>query len=282
MVSYQGERWKFLEVLGPPNQPITAKIQQATHTDAVRTKHVRYDILQNLSAARDKLDVTVDLIARIDDYIFFTNSDDLTCLGLVTSVTDDDILVHAHDRSPQLKSFMPNWTRGKFDKSQRKAPRGYSPEIIATTLSDVEVVTTLDAHGHVPARVMDELKSKGVTMPFEYQSILLARAHPVTVRSSRSFPLRPTPRDAVVITTLQHQWITECIATLGVPPTNDPFLDHALLIHIMMNGKYSLPAGATMDANIKEIKRRVQGFQGHHTDGVWILSMLVSYLIDIG
>ena len=73
MASYQGERWKLLEVLGPPNQPITAKIQQATHADAVCTKHVRYDTLQNLSAAREKLDVTVDLIVRIDDYIFFSN-----------------------------------------------------------------------------------------------------------------------------------------------------------------------------------------------------------------
>ena len=161
----------------------------------------------------------------------------------------------------EMGRFMPNWTMGTFDKSQRKAPRGCSPEIIATTLSDVEVVTTLDAHGHVPARVMDELTSKGVTMPFEYQSVLLARAHPVTVQSSQSSPLRPTRRDAFAITTLQHQWITECITTLGVPFTNDPFLDHAVLIHIMMNGKYCLPAGATMDANIKEIKRRVQGFR---------------------
>ena len=60
MVSYQGERWKLVEVFDPPNQPITAKIQQATHADAVRTKHVRYDTLQNLSAAREKLDVTVE------------------------------------------------------------------------------------------------------------------------------------------------------------------------------------------------------------------------------
>ena len=74
---------------------------------------------------------------RLDDYIVVTNSDDLTCSGLVTSVINDDILVHAHDPGPQLKSFMPNWTRGKFYKSQRKAPRGHSPAIIATTLSDV-------------------------------------------------------------------------------------------------------------------------------------------------
>ena len=52
-----------------------------------------YDTLQNLSAAREKLDVTVDLIVKIDNYIFFTNSDDLNCSGLVTSVTNDDILV---------------------------------------------------------------------------------------------------------------------------------------------------------------------------------------------
>ena len=194
-------------------------------------------------------------------YIFSTNSGDLTCSGLVPFVANDAILVHAHNPSPQLKSFLPNWTRCKFDKSQRKAPRGDSPEIIATTLSDVEVVTTLDAHGHIPARAMDQLKSKGVTMPFEFQSALLARAHPVTLRSSQNSPLRPSRRDAFAISTLQHQWITDCITTLGVPPTNDPFLDHTLLIHIMMNGKYSLPAGATMDANIKEIKRRVQGFQ---------------------
>ena len=283
MVSYQGERWKLLGVLGPPNQPITAKIQQATHADAVRTKLVRYDTLQNLSAAREKLDVKVDLIVKVDDYVFFTNSDGLTCSGLVTSVTNDDILVHAHDPSPQLKSFLPNWIRGKLDKSQRKAPRGYSPDIIATTLPDIDVVTTLDAHGHIPTRALDELKSKGVTMPFEYLSDHLVHAHPVTVRSSGSPPLRPTRRDAFAITTLQHRWIVECITTLGVPPTNDPFLDHALLIHIMMNGKYSLPSGAKMDANIKEIKRRVQGFQADsecRTNQVFRIQFLIMAFPD--
>ena len=165
-------------------------------------------------------------------YIFSTNSGDLTCSGLVPFVANDAILVHAHNPSPQLKSFLPNWTRCKFDKSQRKAPRGDSPEIIATTLSDVEVVTTLDAHGHIPARAMDQLKSKGVTMPFEFQSALLARAHPVTLRSSQNSPLRPSRRDAFAISTLQHQWITDCITTPGVPPTNDPFLDRALLMTV--------------------------------------------------
>ena len=120
-------------------------------------------------------------------------------------------------------------------------------------------------------------------MPFEYLSEHLVHAHPVTVRSSGSPPLRPTRRDAFAITTLQHRWIVECITALGVPPTNDPFLDHALLIHIMMNGKYSLPSGAKMDANIKEIKRRVQGFQADsecRTNQVFRIQFLIMAFPD--
>ena len=45
MVSYHGERWLLLEVTGSPNQPMTARIQQATHADAVAIKVVRYDTL---------------------------------------------------------------------------------------------------------------------------------------------------------------------------------------------------------------------------------------------
>ena len=38
MVSYRGEKWLFLEVTGSPNQPMTAKIQQATHADEWRSR----------------------------------------------------------------------------------------------------------------------------------------------------------------------------------------------------------------------------------------------------
>ena len=41
MVSYRGDKWLLLEVTGSPNQPMTAKIQQATHADAVAIKVVK-------------------------------------------------------------------------------------------------------------------------------------------------------------------------------------------------------------------------------------------------
>ena len=55
MVSYRGEKWLLLEVTGSPNQPMTTKIQQATHADAVATKTVKYDTLRPLASMREKL-----------------------------------------------------------------------------------------------------------------------------------------------------------------------------------------------------------------------------------
>ena len=55
MVSYNGEKWLLLEVTGSPNQPMTAKIQQATHADAVAIKVVKYDTLRPLASMREKL-----------------------------------------------------------------------------------------------------------------------------------------------------------------------------------------------------------------------------------
>ena len=54
MVSYHGERWLLLEITGSPNLPMTARIQQATHADAVTIKVVRYDTLRPLASMRGK------------------------------------------------------------------------------------------------------------------------------------------------------------------------------------------------------------------------------------
>ena len=51
MVSYSGERWLLLDTTGSPNQPMTARIQQATHADALAEKVVRYDTLTPLVLA---------------------------------------------------------------------------------------------------------------------------------------------------------------------------------------------------------------------------------------
>ena len=45
MVSYGGERWLLLDTTGSPNQPMTARIQQATPADAVAEKVLRCDTL---------------------------------------------------------------------------------------------------------------------------------------------------------------------------------------------------------------------------------------------
>ena len=194
IVSYAGERWKRLAVRGPPNQPITADTQQATHADAVLTKTVRYDTLQNLelSAACEKLNLQLDAVVKIGDYIFFTASD-LTCSGIVLSVNDNSIKVHAHDPSPQLKCFLPNWVKGSREKSQKNQARGYAPDTRMTNTSSIGVVTTLNTSGRVPDQAMQQLKSLGVTMPFEFNAThdvealsTPVRAHPATVQSSDS------------------------------------------------------------------------------------------------
>ena len=72
MVSYRGEKWLLLEVTGPPNQPMTAKIQQATHADAVANKVVKCDTLRPLASMREKLLYTADVPATVGDFVFFS------------------------------------------------------------------------------------------------------------------------------------------------------------------------------------------------------------------
>ena len=54
MVTYNGERWLLLDTTGSPNQPMTARIKQATHADAVAEKVVRYDTLKPLASMREQ------------------------------------------------------------------------------------------------------------------------------------------------------------------------------------------------------------------------------------
>ena len=119
MQANAGSSWPYVVLR---TNPVTADIQQATHADAVLTKTVRYDTLQNLSAAREKLNLQLDAVVRAGDYIVFTNSE-LTCSGIVLSVDDDSIEVHAHDPSPQLQCFLPSWTKGSREKSQKLSLR---------------------------------------------------------------------------------------------------------------------------------------------------------------
>ena len=288
MVSYVGERWKLLAVHGPPNQPITADIQQATHADAVLTKTVRYDTLQNLSAAREKLNLQLDAVVKTGDYIFFTNSE-LTCSGIVLSVDHDSIAVHAHDPSPQLKCFLPNWTRGSREKSQKDCPRGYVPDILHTDTSCIEVVTTLTSGGRIPEQAMQQLKSLGVAMPFEFTAVQDVAAsstpvcvHPATIQSSDSVA-RISRRESFAITPVQHNWLIDCLNTLSISPTHDPFLDHALLIQVIVNGTSTRPAAAKMDSNLKKLKQRVQGFQADcecRTNQIFRLQFLIMAFPD--
>ena len=71
MVSYHGERWLLLEITGSPNQPMTARIQQATHADAVAIKVVRYDTLRPLASMREQLLYTAEAVAKVGDFVFF-------------------------------------------------------------------------------------------------------------------------------------------------------------------------------------------------------------------
>ena len=249
MVSYQGQRWKLIDHHGPPNQPITADIQQATHADAVLTKTVRYETLQNLSACRETVDIYADRVVNPNDYIFYTNPAGLTCSGKVTTVHSGNIDLHAHDPSPQLRTFLPCWIKTSKDgtvqdKSARRQPKGFSPEIVTTMLSSVDVVTKIDGYGHIPKHAMQQLKSKGITLPFEYTADS-ASVCSITVQRAQYFP-RVSRRDAFAITSSQHQWVIQCLREFDARVTHDAFSDHALLLHIIVKRTRSPPSQAAM------------------------------------
>ena len=168
MVSYNGERWLLLDVTGPPNQEITALIQQATHADAVATKLVRYDTLRPLASAREQLMYTAEETVTAGDFIFFLQGT-LVIGGRVIEVGTTEILVHIFDPSPQHKCYMPTWQQtGKEDKSQKKQPKGYEPEQVYVHTSDIEVITQLTKAYQLPKQAWNKLKAKGIVLPLEY------------------------------------------------------------------------------------------------------------------
>ena len=285
MVSYNSERWKLMEVIGPPNAPITAIIQKATHEDAVQTKTVRYDTLQNLASSREKLNIELDSVVKPGQYVFFTDDADLTCSGKVTHVTDHHsgqlISIHAHDPSPQLQCFTPNWTKGSNEKSQRKQPRGYEPEIIQATTPQLEVITTIDDSFHIPNQAFKELKAKGVVMPFEYAtSATVVTSSPVTANRSKARP-HQSRRSRFDMNHTQHSWIIKQLREMQSTVTYDAFTDHARLLQIMVHGYDTFPSGAAMDANDTAIMRLITPRPGgtDHVDGNQVWRMQVWMLM---
>ena len=261
MVSYKGERWKLISMLGPPNQPISAVIQKATHADTVQTKTVRYDTLQNLSAAREQLDLHVDVLPKLNDYVFFTTKDGLTCSGMITQVNTTDISVHAYDPSPQIQSFLPNWIRGDRNKSQTKQPRGYAPDLVTTTFDSIELLTKLNDTGRVPNYALKLLLAKGVVMPWEFNPDADSPARSSAILTNSEAKQRLPRRSTFHVSNTQHQWIIQQLRILQSTVTHDPFQDHALLLQIIMRGTQSTPASSVIDANELMIQHAVPDHQ---------------------
>ena len=168
MVSYEGERWLLLEVTGSPNQEMTARIQQATHADAVATKTVRYDTLRPLASMREQLVYDAEVNVEVDDHIFFLQGT-LVVSGQVKEAHASHYLVHLFDPSPQHKCYLPSWEKpGKPSVSRKKQPRGYTPELKRVIKSDIETVTRLTKSYQIPAQAWKRLQAKGVVLPLEY------------------------------------------------------------------------------------------------------------------
>ena len=121
-------------------------------------------------------------------------------------------------------------------------------------------------------------------MPFEFAAVqdmapssTPVHVHPATILSSDSVA-RVSRRESFAITPVQHDWIIDCLNTLSISPTHEPFLDHALLIQVIVNGTSTRPAAAKMDSNLKKLKQRVQGFQADcecRTNQVFRLQFLI-------
>lgn len=126
-------------------------------------------------------------------------------------------------------------------------------------------------------------------MPFEFTAVQDVAAsstpvcvHPATILSSDSVA-RISRRESFAITPVQHNWLIDCLNTLSISPTHDPFLDHALLIQVIVNGTSTRPAAAKMDSNLKKLKQRVQGFQADcecRTNQIFRLQFLIMAFPD--
>ena len=132
LVSYGGEKWLLLEITGSPNQPMTARIQQTTHADAVAIKTVRYGNLRPLASMWEKLRYEPEIAVGKGDFVFFLldkkadgKTSSLVVAGKITSVGDDEYEAHVYDASKQHKCYMPAWVyKGRKDMNQRTKPKG--------------------------------------------------------------------------------------------------------------------------------------------------------------
>ena len=116
--------------MGTPNQPMTARIQQATHADAVAEKVVKYDTLKPLASMWEQHPYQLELEVNMSSFIFYMKAieidgklRDMVCSGKVTAIRGHQYTVHVYDPSAQHKCYLPGWVNGSKDKSQKKQPK---------------------------------------------------------------------------------------------------------------------------------------------------------------
>ena len=218
MVSYKGETWLLLAVTGSPNQPMTAKIQQATHADSVATNVVKYDTMRPLASMREKLLYEAEVPVNDGDFVFFLmdkkkNGVKLALIvqGVVTKTGVEEHEVHVYDPSPQHTCYLPSREcKGKPDKSQKKRPaKGYKAETLTFSVSNLEMVTKLTASYKIPAPTWLSLKAKGIVLPLEFTAKADATAVTSAVVTVSKAIRRPSRRQRLTMKKgdLQHAWV---------------------------------------------------------------------------
>ena len=277
MVSYRGKKWLLLEVTGSPNQPMTAKIQQATHADAVAMKTVKYDTLRPLASMREKLLYAADVKATVGNFVFFSQEKkidgeqrSLVLSGEITKVDNTEHTVHVYDPRPQHTCYLPSWEcKGKPDLNKKTQPKGYHKEVATFDSADLELVTHLTKGLQIPRQAWMAMKAKGIVPPMEYTAKADAAADgsshqrqaSVAAVAASKTKRRPSRRDRLTMSTgdLQHAWVNIMLQQCGLPVKHDALLDHGRLMHHLIHGRTTAPSGAMMDADYASMLATVGG-----------------------
>ena len=107
-VSLNGQKYKLLEISDEsPTDPMKATIRSTDHEGSV-TKIVRYSTLRPLATPRPELTFTPPACTDVNpgDFVFFKvdNTPDILA-GVVSSKTDDKLVVHEYRRAPRITAM---------------------------------------------------------------------------------------------------------------------------------------------------------------------------------
>ena len=166
-VSYDGKNYKLLDISDKsPTDPVKATIRSTDHDGSI-TKTVRYSTLRPLATPRPELTFTPSACTDVNtgDFVFFKvdNTSDILA-GLVSSKTDDTLVVHEYRRAPRIASmYKPIYLNTRNNKYEVKEKPQQYHHPATCDITTAHVVASGTIHNYrVADALLNTMRALGV------------------------------------------------------------------------------------------------------------------------